>query len=79
MPAILEHGDQWYIDLSAGKSKDAGTKLMGFSGRVKNPGFMGIAIWYTAREVLEDYAGGMRGWAEIKSIGSQWSRDRLPD
>lgn len=38
VPAILEHGKEWYIGLSEGKSKDAGTKLMGFSGRVKNPG-----------------------------------------
>ena len=37
VPAILAHGKEWYIGLSEGKSTDAGTKLMGFSGRVKNP------------------------------------------
>ncbi|WP_415270860.1 hypothetical protein [Leminorella richardii] len=38
VPAIVQHGPEWYRGLSAGKSQDAGTKLMGFSGRVKNPG-----------------------------------------
>jgi NADH-quinone oxidoreductase subunit F len=36
VPAILANGVEWYQNIS--KSKDAGTKLMGFSGRVKNPG-----------------------------------------
>ncbi|MEQ5184258.1 NADH-quinone oxidoreductase subunit NuoF [Providencia alcalifaciens] len=67
VPAILEHGDQWYIDLSAGKSKDAGTKLMGFSGRVKNPGLWELPFGTTAREVLEDYAGGMRDGLKLKA------------
>ena len=34
VPAILANGVEWYQNIS--KSKDAGTKLMGFSGRVKN-------------------------------------------
>ncbi|MFP1483934.1 hypothetical protein ACLB1S_21085 [Escherichia coli] len=32
------------------KSKDAGTKLMGFSGRVKNPGLWELPFGTTARE-----------------------------
>ncbi len=36
VPAILANGVEWYQNIS--KSKDSGTKLMGFSGRVKNPG-----------------------------------------
>ena len=35
VPAILANGVEWYQGISS--SKDAGTKLMGFSGRVKNP------------------------------------------
>ena len=60
VPAILAHGKEWYIGLSEGKSTDAGTKLMGFSGRVKNPGVWELPFGTTAREILEDYAGGMR-------------------
>lgn len=67
VPAILEHGVEWYQGISAGKSKDAGTKLMGFSGRVKNPGLWELPFGTTAREILEDYAGGMRDGLTLKA------------
>ncbi|MDC9592447.1 NADH-quinone oxidoreductase subunit NuoF [Xenorhabdus sp. IM139775] len=67
VPAILEHGKAWYIGLSEGKSKDAGTKLMGFSGRVRNPGVWELPFGTTAREILEDYAGGMRDGLKFKA------------
>ncbi|MFP1924825.1 NADH-quinone oxidoreductase subunit NuoF [Lonsdalea quercina] len=67
VPAIIEHGVEWYQGLSAGKSKDAGTKLMGFSGRVKNPGLWELPFGTTAREILEDYAGGMRDGLTLKA------------
>ncbi|ENF0689848.1 MULTISPECIES: NADH-quinone oxidoreductase subunit NuoF [Proteus] len=67
VPAIIEHGKDWYIGLSAGKSPDAGTKLMGFSGRVKYPGLWELPFGTTAREILEDYAGGMRDGLKLKA------------
>ena len=67
IPAILSHGADWYKGLSAGKSTDAGTKLMGFSGRVKNPGLWELPMGTTAREVFEQYAGGMRDGLTLKS------------
>ncbi len=67
VPAILEHGVEWYQGITAGKSKDAGTKLMGFSGRVKNPGLWELPFGITAREILEDYAGGMRDGLKLKA------------
>lgn len=47
MPAILANGVEWYQNIST--SKDAGTKLMGFSGRVKNPGVWELPFGTTAR------------------------------
>ncbi|BAE74872.1 NADH-quinone oxidoreductase subunit F [Sodalis glossinidius str. 'morsitans'] len=69
VPAILEHGVDWYQGITAGKSNsnDAGTKLMGFSGRVKNPGVWELPFGITAREILEDYAGGMRDGLTLKA------------
>ena len=67
VPAILAHGGDWYKGLSAGKSTDAGTKLMGFSGRVKNPGLWELPMGTTAREVFEEYAGGMRDGLTLKA------------
>ncbi|MDR5617821.1 NADH-quinone oxidoreductase subunit NuoF [Arsenophonus sp.] len=67
VPAIIEYGKQWYLDLNNGKSKDAGTKLMGFSGRVKYPGLWELPFGITAREILEDYAGGMCDGLKLKA------------
>ncbi|AFP84979.1 NADH-quinone oxidoreductase subunit NuoF [secondary endosymbiont of Ctenarytaina eucalypti] len=67
LPAILEHGVGWYQGITAGKSKDAGTKLMGFSGRVKHPGVWELPFGINAREILEDYAGGMRDGLTLKA------------
>ena len=63
---------EWYQNIS--KSKDAGTKLMGFSGRVKNPGLWELPFGTTAREILEDYAGGMRDSPEIQSTAAGAAR-----
>ena len=65
VPAILANGVEWYQGISS--SKDAGTKLMGFSGRVKNPGVWELPFGTTAREILEDYAGGMRDGLKFKA------------
>jgi NADH-quinone oxidoreductase subunit F len=67
VPAIIEYGVEWYKSISAGKSNDAGTKMMGFSGRVKNPGVWELPFGITAREILEDYAGGMRDGLKFKA------------
>lgn len=74
VPAILANGVEWYQGISS--SKDAGTKLMGFSGRVKNPGVWELPFGTTAREILEDYAGGMRDGLKFKAAAG-WGRDRL--
>ncbi|BAH82918.1 NADH:ubiquinone oxidoreductase chain F [Candidatus Ishikawaella capsulata Mpkobe] len=65
LPAILTNGVEWYKGLS--KSDDTGTKMMGFSGRVKNPGLWELPFGITAREILEDYAGGMKDGLQIKA------------
>ena len=57
IPAIITNGIKWYKSIS--KSNDTGTKLMGFSGRVKNPGIWELPFGISAREILEEYAGGM--------------------
>lgn len=67
IPAILEHGVEWYKNISYSRSTDTGTKLMGFSGRVKNPGVWELPFGITAREILEDYAGGMNDGLNLKA------------
>jgi NADH-quinone oxidoreductase subunit F len=57
LPGILAYGIDWYKSLGLGS--DAGTKLFGVSGRVKNPGCWELALGTPIRELLEDKAGGM--------------------
>ncbi|QOI10976.1 NADH-quinone oxidoreductase subunit NuoF [Blochmannia endosymbiont of Colobopsis nipponica] len=67
IPAIIENGVSWYRSISKSSSKDTGTKLMGFSGRVNNPGIWELPFGISAREILEDYAGGMRSGLFLKA------------
>lgn len=57
VPHIIERGAQWFNDL--GLTEDAGTKMYGVSGRVKNPGCWELPIGTPIREILEGHAGGM--------------------
>lgn len=65
VPAILVRGAEWYKGLSQGKSPDAGTKLYGMSGRTVRTGVWELPIGTTAREIFEDYAGGMQPGLEL--------------
>lgn len=67
LPAILQFGSEWYINLSAHKSKDPGTKIYGVSGKVRFPGLWELPFGTTAREVIEHYAGGMREGLTLKA------------
>ncbi|QCI20310.1 NADH-quinone oxidoreductase subunit NuoF [Buchnera aphidicola (Brachycaudus cardui)] len=63
--SIILHGADWYKCLS--NSVDTGTKLMGFSGKVNNPGVWELPFGTTAREILEDYACGMKPGLSLKA------------
>src|SRR5579884_3222035 len=58
VPHILKNGPDWFQSLS--RTQDAGTKLYGVSGKVKRPGLWELPMGTTAREILEEHAGGMR-------------------
>jgi NADH-quinone oxidoreductase subunit F len=63
---IVLNGADWFRGLSQGKSPDSGTKLYGVSGRVKRPGVFELPIGTTAREILEEHAGGMQDGYQLK-------------
>lgn len=67
VPAIIERGVEWYKSLAKEGSDDMGTKLMGFSGKVNNPGIWEVPFGITARELLENYAGGMKQGYQLKA------------
>ena len=57
LPHIVNQGPTWFHGLS--RSQDGGTKLYGMSGHVTHPGCWELPLGTTARELLDDYAGGM--------------------
>ena len=67
MPAIIGNGVAWYQGLALPGSEDHGTKLMGFSGKVNNPGLWELPFGITARELFENYAGGMKPGYRLKT------------
>jgi NADH-quinone oxidoreductase subunit F len=67
LPHIINRGADWFKSLSQGKSTDAGTKIYGASGKVKNPGLWELPIGTTAREIIYEHAGGMRDGLELKA------------
>jgi NADH-quinone oxidoreductase subunit F len=66
VPHIIQNGAEWYNDLSHGQ--DGGTKLYGVSGKVKRPGSWELPMGTTAREILEDHAGGMQDGLEFRGL-----------
>ncbi len=66
IPHIIERGPEWFQGLGLGG--DAGTKLYGVSGRVKNPGCWELPIGTPVREILEDRAGGMEDGYQLRGF-----------
>lgn len=67
--AIILHGSKWYQDLPKAKGvvETPGTKLFGCSGLVNDPGLWELPFGYTAREIIEDFAGGMQEGKKLKA------------
>jgi len=66
VPHIVLRGAAWFQGLSQGRSKDSGTKLYGISGRAKKTGCWELPFGTSAREILEEHAGGMKDGLKLK-------------
>jgi len=56
LPHIAANGVEWFKGI--GLTGNAGTKIMGASGRIKRPGLWELPLGTPIREIMEDYAGG---------------------
>jgi len=65
VPAILENGGQWFLDL--GKPNNGGTKIFSVSGHVNNPGNFEINLGTPFKDLLE-LAGGVLGGKKLKAV-----------
>jgi NADH-quinone oxidoreductase subunit F len=66
VPHIIKNGAEWYKSL--GLTDDAGTKIYGVSGKVKNPGAWELPMGTPLREILEEHAGGMRAGLKFRGV-----------
>lgn len=65
VPAILENGGQWFLDL--GKPNNGGTKIFSVSGHVTKPGNFEINLGTPFKDLLE-MAGGVLGGNKLKAV-----------
>ncbi len=63
VPAIIEHGNEWFQSMGTEKSK--GFTLYSLSGHVTNPGQIEAPLGITLRELLE-LSGGIRAGHALK-------------
>src|SRR5215470_16121820 len=66
VPPIVLNGAEWFAAL--GPEKNGGPKLYCISGHVKKPGVYEASMNTTLRELIYDYAGGIRGDRQLKAI-----------
>jgi formate dehydrogenase beta subunit len=65
-PQILMRGIDWYK--SAGQGGSRGLKFVGVSGHCTKPGIYEVPMGIPMREVLFNYAGGVRGGRQLKAF-----------
>lgn len=67
VPTILRRGASWFA--SIGKPNNTGTKIFCISGHVNKPCNVEEAMGISLKEIIEKYAGGVRGgWDNLKAI-----------
>ena len=72
VPWIINHGADAYKQI--GTEQSSGTKIFCVSGHVNKPGNYELPFGLTFRELIYDYAGGMRGCKAIKAIKAMGAR-----
>ena len=66
IPAIVEHGAEWYRGF--GTEGSPGTKIFTISGDVVRPGYYETELGVPIRDLIYGFAGGIRGGSELKAV-----------
>src|SRR5690349_1790589 len=79
VPLVIQHGPEWFAAI--GPEKNSGPKLYCVSGHVKNPGVFEAPMSVTLKELIFDYAGGIRDGHQLKAVipGGSSTPVLLPD
>ncbi|MBS0010814.1 MAG: NADH-quinone oxidoreductase subunit NuoF [Bacteroidales bacterium] len=66
IPAVIEHGADWYTGM--GTKDSPGTKIFTISGDINKPGFYELELGATLRELIYDFAGGMKDDRKLQAV-----------
>ncbi len=66
VPLVMTRGAEWFAAL--GPEKNGGPKLFCVSGHVKRPGVFEAPMKVSLRELIFDYAGGIRDGHTLKAV-----------
>lgn len=66
IPTVIEYGADWFSGL--GTKDSPGTKIFTVSGDVNKPGYYELELGITLRELINDFAGGIRDGKKCKAI-----------
>lgn len=66
VPHIINRGYQWFSEI--GIPKNTGTKIYGLCGDINKPGLYEIPLGITARDLIEEYGGGIPNGRKVKAI-----------
>ena len=66
VPPLVVNGAGWFTGL--GLEKNTGPKLYCVSGHVRRPGVYEATMKTTLREIIDDYAGGVREGRTLKAV-----------
>jgi NADH-quinone oxidoreductase subunit F len=66
VPHIINRGHEWFS--SIGIPKNTGTKIYGLCGDVNKPGLYEIPLGISARDLIDEYGGGVPNGRRVKAI-----------
>jgi len=66
VPHIILKGAEWFCQ--KGLPKDGGTRIFGVSGAVKWPGIYELPLGTSLKEIIFNYAGGMKEGKKLKAV-----------
>jgi len=66
IPFIILNGAERFCQ--EGLPKDGGTRIFGVSGMVKNPGIYELPVGTTLKDIIIQYAGGMKEGKKLKAV-----------
>jgi NADH:ubiquinone oxidoreductase subunit F (NADH-binding)/(2Fe-2S) ferredoxin/Pyruvate/2-oxoacid:ferredoxin oxidoreductase delta subunit len=66
VPAIVNHGGEWFARTGTEKSK--GTKVFCLVGKVRNSGLVEVPMGITLRQIVEEIGGGIRDGKQFKAV-----------